>query len=729
MIFYNDEKKMFHLKTKNTSYIFGFYKEKVLLHLYWGKKIEGDLPDYGYFIDENRRRRNMNGVDYPDVYLSTDSVPMEFSTFGNTDLRSPTFHARYKDGSTVTALEYLSHSIYDGKPALSGLPATYVEDSTEAQTLELVLRDALTGLEITLIYTAFEELNAITRSVKVNNKGENDIRLEKVLSASVDFNNMDYDFIHLPGHWARERHVERNPLFTGTQIIDSAKGTSSSNHNPFFALVSKNATENCGEAYGFNLVYSGNFTAGVETDPFALSRAFIGINPFNFNFKLQPGDTFQSPEAVLVYSDNGIGGMSRIYHKLYRTRLCRGKFRDIERYVLLNNWEATYFKFDEEKIVNIAKKAAEVGIELLVLDDGWFGKRNNDHSSLGDWYVNTEKLPGGLTSLAKKVNDLGMKFGLWFEPEMISPDSDCYRAHPDWCIHVKDRYRSEGRNQLVLDLSREDVCDYIIDCISEHLSAANIEYVKWDYNRYMTNVGSALLEPDRQGEFYHRYMLGLYRVLETLVTRFPNVLFESCSSGGARFDAGMLYYMPQTWTSDDSDAVERVFIQNGTSFCYPYCTMGAHVSAVPNHQVHRVTPISARGHVAMPGQFGYELDLNKLQDYEIEAVKQQIKDYKAYGEVFHKGDLYRLTEADNRDFAVNEFVSEDGNTVIVTLFCVKATPNDVVHHIKLQGLQHGATYKRVDTDIEFSADFLMNFGINKCFVKDYENEILVFKKV
>lgn len=728
MIIFNEERKMFHLKTKNTSYVFGVYKDLFLLHLYWGKKIEGDLPDYSRFILETHRRRNMNACDYPSVYASADSLPMEYSTFGNADLRSPAFHAEYKDGSKITRLEYLTYNIYKGKKKLAGLPATYVENECEADTLEVLLKDSLTGVVVTLSYSVFEEYDAITRSVKVENQGEDDFRLETVLSASVDFNNMDYDFVHLPGHWARERHVERNPLFTGKQIVDSAKGTSSAVHNPFFALVSHNATEDKGEAYGFNLVYSGNFTAGVEADPFALSRAYIGINPFNFNFKLQPGDSFQSPEAVLVYSDEGIGGMSRIYHKLYRERLCRGKFRDIERYVLLNNWEATYFNFTEEKIVSIAQKAAEVGVELLVLDDGWFGKRNNDHSSLGDWYVNTEKLPGGLISLAQKINDLGMKFGLWFEPEMVSPDSDCYRAHPDWCIHAKNRYRSEGRNQLVLDLSRDDVCDYIIESLSQHLSTANIEYVKWDYNRYMTNIGSAMLDADRQGEFYHRYMLGLYRVLETLTSRFPNVLFESCSSGGARFDAGMLYYMPQTWCSDDSDAVERVFIQNGTSFCYPYCSMGAHVSAVPNHQVHRVTPISARGHVAMPGQFGYELDLNKLQDYEIEAVKQQIKDYKAYGSVFHRGDLYRLTEADNRDYSVNEFISEDKNTVIVTLFCIKATPNDKIRHIKLRGLEKGATYKIKGTEEILSAEFLMNYGLNKCFSKDYENEFIIFEK-
>lgn len=729
MIYFNEETKMFHLKTKNTSYIFGFMMDKFFVHLYWGKALGNDLPSYDEFISPDGRRRNMNGFDYAGVNASKNDIPMEFSTFGNTDLRSPSFQARDKDGSLINDFQYVSHKIFSGKNKLEGLPATYTEDDKEADTLELVLKDNLTGLEVVLSYTAFYELDAITRSIKVNNCTENDISLETVLSATVDFNTKDYDFIHLPGHWARERHIQRFPLFNGEQSVCSNKGSSSSDHNPFFALVSHNATESEGEAYGFNLVYSGNFAAGTEVDVFDISRAYIGINPFNFDFRLESGNSFQSPEAVLVYSDKGIGGMSRIYHKLFRTRLCRGIFRDKERYVLLNNWEATYFNFDEEKIVSIAKKASEVGIDLLVLDDGWFGKRNSDNCSLGDWYVNKEKLPNGLSSLAEKVNALGMKFGLWFEPEMVSPDSDCYRLHPDWCVHVKGRVRTEARNQLVLDLSRKDVCDYIIKSLSDNLSSANIEYVKWDYNRYMTNIGSAMLDNGRQGEFYHRYMLGLYYVLETLVTKFPNVLFESCSSGGARFDAGMLYYMPQTWCSDDSDAVERVFIQNGTSLCYPCSSMGAHVSAVPNHQVGRVTPITARGIVAMQGQFGYELDLNKLQDCEIDIVKEQIKTYKQYGSVFHRGDMYRLTESDNKEYCVNEYISEDTNTVIVTLFCIKATPNDVIHHIKLSGLNAESKYRLKDTDKVFGGDFLMNCGINKRFCKDYENLMLVFERI
>ncbi len=727
MITYNQESNSFHLKTKNTSYIFGFAFNKFLVHLYWGKEINLDKVVYEDFIDFTYAKRNMCACDYKDINISRDILPMEFSTFGNTDLRTPTFHAQYKDGSRITELEYVSHKIYKGKKAINGLPTTYVENEDEADTLELLLRDNLTGLEITLHYSVFYELDAITRRVSVYNGGKDGAVLKSVLSAVVDFNNKDYDFIHLPGAWSRERHVKRVPLFDGKQIVDSARGSSSFNHNPFFALAEKSTTENSGNVYGFNLVYSGNFTAGVEVDTYDTSRAFIGINPFDFAYVLNCGETFDSPEAVLVYSNSGLGGMSRIYHKLYRTRLCRGKYRDVERPVLINNWEATYMKFNEEKILDIAKKASEIGVELLVLDDGWFGTRNTDKSALGDWFVNTEKLPSGLSGLAKKINEMGMKFGLWFEPEMVSPDSDCYRANPDWCIHVKDRIRSEGRNQLVLDLSRKDVCDYIIKSVSDILSNANIEYVKWDYNRTMTNVGSALLKPENQGEFYHRYILGLYYVLETLVSRFPNVLFESCSSGGARFDPGMLYYMPQTWCSDDTDAIERCFIQHGTSMCYPYSSMGAHVSAVPNHQVGRTTQIYTRGVVAMAGQFGFELDLNKLSEDDLIQAAELIKTYKKYGSVFHKGDHYRVSDPYVDNYMANEFVSEDKNIVIVTIVGIKATPNDALRHIKLDGLCADAVYKTEDGK-KYTGDFLMKVGLSCMITSDYLTKMIVFNK-
>ncbi len=728
MIFYDEQRELFHLQTEKTSYIFGFLEGRFFTHLYWGGRLEQPVADYGDFLDLSNAHRHMTAMDYTDCHYSSDVLPSEFPTFGNTDLRTPAFHARYKDGTRISDFHYTNHNIYKGKKPLVGLPATYVESDDEATSLDIVLTDHLTGMVVTLTYTVFEQLNAITRSVRVVNSGKESVALQALLSATVDFNGMEYDMIHLPGAWARERHPERAPLFHGKQLADSLRGASSCQQNPFFALVGHNTTEEKGDAYGFSLVYSGNFVAGVEVDAYHVSRAMIGIHPFDFCYHLESGESFQSPEAVLVYSGDGIGGMSRIYHRLYRTRLCRGQFRDKERYVLINNWEATYFNFDEEKIVAIASKAKEVGVELMVLDDGWFGHRNNDLSSLGDWYVNKDKLPNGLESLVSKINALGMKFGLWFEPEMVSPDSDCYRTHPDWCIHVKDRNRTLCRTQLMLDLSREDVCNYVIDCLSDILNRSPIAYVKWDYNRNMTNIGSALLPPERQGEFYHRYILGLYHILETLTKRFPNVLFESCSSGGARFDPGMLYYMPQTWCSDDTDAVERAFIQYGTSFCYPYSSMGAHVSAVPNHQVGRRTPMSARGAIAMQGQLGYELDLNRLSEEELQQVAKQVQFYKQYGSVFHTGDLYRLNDPAKQCFVANEFIAQDQNTVIMTALVIKGLPEAPVEHIRLCGLDAKAQYRLEGCDRVYRGDFLMNVGIAFQPSSDYKNTVMVFRK-
>ncbi len=728
MISYNPENQLFHLQTKNTSYVFGITHEAFFLHLYWGKLINSPINDMEDFLSLTQHTtRVMSATDLKELRFSNDVLPQEFPTFGNTDLRHPAVHAVYPNGSRITELRYVSHEIFDGKKPIPQMPATYAEGGDDVQSLEITFKDALTGMEVILSYSVFVDLDVITRSARVINGGADKIRLQRLLSASVDFRRKDFDFIHLPGAWTRERHPQRSPLFNGLQCVESARGASSCQHNPFFALADHNATETQGEVYGFNLVYSGNFTAGVELDAYDTARAFIGINPFDFEHILEAGDTFYAPEAVLVYSDKGLGGMSRIFHKLYRTRLCRGKFRDIERYVLINNWEATYMDFNADKIVAIAEKAAAVGVELMVLDDGWFGNRYDDHRALGDWVVNTEKLQGTLASLAERVNALGMKFGLWFEPEMVSVDSDCYRAHPDWCIHVPDRTRTEGRQQLMLDLSRKDVCDFVIDSVGSILESANIEYVKWDYNRNMTNIGSALLDSEHQGELYHRYILGLYRILETLTSRFPNVLFESCSSGGARFDPGMHYYMPQAWCSDDTDAAERAIIQYGTSYCYPYCTMGAHVSACPNHQVGRTTPIAARGLVAMPGQFGYELDLNKLTDDEIEQVKEQIKTYKKHGEVFHKGDLYRLFTPDKSRLVTNEFVSEDGNTVLVSNFLLKATPNDSIFYVKLQGLDPNALY-RFNAKV-YGGDVLMQNGIPYAPNGDYATALWVLEKV
>lgn len=550
-----------------------------------------------------------------------------------------------------------------------------------------------------------------------------------MLSANVDFNHSEFDFIQLSGAWARERHIVRTPLRSGGQCVESRRGASSHAQNPFMALVSHEANEDVGDVYGFNLIYSGNFLANVEVDMHNNSRAQIGINPFDFTWNLESKQEFQTPEVVMAYSPNGLTGMSHIYHDLYRERLVRGSYRDKERPILINNWEATYFDFDNEKIKEIAKEASDLGIELFVLDDGWFGERNSDDSSLGDWFVNENKIKCGLNSLVKDINDLGMKFGLWFEPEMISPNSNLYREHPDWCIHIENRTRSLARKQLVLDLSRDEVCDAVIKMITDVLKSAPISYVKWDMNRNITELGSPAWPPKKQKELAHRYMLGLYKILENITSNFPDILFESCSGGGGRFDGGMLYYMPQTWTSDDTDAIERLKIQEGTSLVYPSISMGSHVSAVPNHQVNRITPLSTRGIVAMAGSFGYELDVTKMTDIEKEEVKKQIELYKSIRKVVQFGDLYRLKSP----FKSNEVswmtLSKDKEFAIVSYVKQYSEVNKIPGRLKLKALDENSLYEIIETKEVFGGDELMYIGLEIGeLIGDYVSKMWTLKK-
>ncbi|SKA82877.1 alpha-galactosidase [Clostridium sp. USBA 49] len=708
-ISYNEENKIFHLQAGNTSYAMQIYKDGYLAHLYWGKRVKNINPNDIMMLKE--RTSFSANPDINDKTFSLDTLPQEYPAYGNTDFRTPAYQFQLENGTTITDLRYKSHRIFKGKPKLQGLPATYVENEDEAETLEIVLFDNLIGLKVVLLYTAFEDFNAITRSVRFINEGKENLKLLRGLSMSVDFPRDDFDFMHLFGSWARERHIVREPLRPGIQAIDSRRGASSHEHNPFVALLSKDCTEEYGEIYGVNLVYSGNFLAQAEINMYKTTRLSIGINPFDFSWLLNKGEYFQTPEAVMVYSSNGIGEMSRTYHKLYRTRLCRGKFRDKTRPVLVNNWEATYFNFNAEKIENIAKDAKELGIELFVLDDGWFGHRNDDTSSLGDWVVDKNKLPNGLEDLANRVHNLGLQFGLWFEPEMISPDSDLYRKHPDWCLHVPNRPRSTARSQLILDLSREDVCDYIINAVSSILKTVPINYVKWDMNRNMTEIGSAILPPERQRETAHRYMLGLYKVMDVITSSFPDVLFEGCSGGGGRFDAGILYYMPQIWTSDDTDAVERLKIQYGTSIVYPVSTIGAHVSAVPNHQVFRNTSLKMRGDVAMSGNFGYELDLTKFTDEEKKEVKEQIAMYKELREFIQFGDMYRLKSPFEGNETAWIFVSEDKENAFAAYFKILAEPNAPVRRLTLRGLDPNKNYVIEGKDGIYGGDELMNIGV------------------
>lgn len=721
-----EKNRVFHLKTPETSYIMAVAKGKYLCHVYWGDRLKRN-PD----MDNALLLRNLGfsaNTELEDRSYSLDYVCQEYPTGCNTDFRIPAVSMEFCDGSRVLELTYDSYELIKGKPKLKGLPATYVEEDSEADTLNIILKDKVKNIKVILQYTVYNEIDAITRNVKVVNEGNESVRLDRIMSVNVDFEDSDYDMIELSGAWGRERHIERTPLRNGIQSLESRRGASSHQLNPFFALAGKNADENQGKVYGFNFVYSGNFTAGVEVDQIFKARAFMGINDYDFSWLLEAGEEFQAPEAVMVYSGKGLGEMSRNYHKLYRTRLVRGKYRDEVRPILANNWEATYFDFNEEKIVGLAKEAAALGIELLVLDDGWFGKRNGDNCSLGDWYVNKEKLPSGIKGLAEKVNAEGVKFGLWFEPEMVSPDSDLYRAHPDWCIHVKGRTRTECRAQLTLDLSREEVCDYIINAISTVLDEANIAYVKWDMNRHMTNLGSAGLPGERQKEMPHRYMLGLYRVMDTIVSSHPDVLFESCSGGGGRFDAGILYYMPQTWTSDDTDAIERLYIQYGTSLVYPVSAMGSHVSAVPNHQSGRVTDLKIRGDVAMSGNFGYELDLMKFTDEEKEIVKKQVESYKELRTFVPSADMYRLKSPFEGNETAWQFISEDKKDIFAAYFRINSKVNPPVTRLKLTALEPDADYELLGEGKVYGGDELMNVGIVIDMWGDYQSRTFRFRK-
>ncbi len=705
----NEENLVFHLRTSKTSYIMAVAKGKYLCHVYWGDRLNKE-PD----LNNGLILRNIcfsANTENEDKSYSLDYACQEYPTGCNTDFRIPAISMEFNDGSRVLELKYDGYELIKGKQKLTGLPATYVEEESEADTINIILRDTVKSIKVILQYTAYNSLDVITRNVKVVNESGEPVRIDRIMSMNVDFEDSGYDMIELSGAWGRERHIERTPLRSGIQAIESRRGASSHQLNPFFALVDKNADESTGRVYGFNFVYSGNFTAGAEVDQLFKTRVFMGINDYDFSWLLEAGEEFQAPETVMVYSGAGLGEMSRTYHKLYRTRLVRGKYRDEVRPILANNWEATYFDFNEEKIVGLAKEAAALGIELLVLDDGWFGRRNGDNCSLGDWYVNKEKLPSGIKGLAEKVNAEGVKFGLWFEPEMVSPDSDLYREHPDWCIHVNGRTRTECRSQLTLDLSRKEVCDYIINAVSGVLDEADIAYVKWDMNRHMTNLGSDGLPPERQKEMPHRYMLGLYRVMEAIVSSHPDVLFESCSGGGGRFDAGILYYMPQTWTSDDTDAIERLYIQYGTSLVYPVSAMGAHVSAVPNHQSGRVTDLKIRGDVAMSGNFGYELDLMKFSEEEKDIVRKQVETYKELRSFVPSADMYRLKSPFEGNDTAWQFISEDKNNVFAAYFRINSKVNPGITRLRLTALEPDALYELEGEDKAYGGDELMNIGI------------------
>ena len=705
---YIDSQKIFHLKTPSSSYFIELVKDRYLIHLGWFGAVRqwGGSGDIQYF--DRSFSPNPERVDRT---FSLDCIPQEYGVWGRTDLRTPALQVQYADGSTSAELLYREHAVFAGKKPLAGLPSVYVENDSEADTLVITLEDKLTGLLCDLTYTVFRDRDVISRHVRLRNEGKEEVRIKKIMSLCVDFDSSDYRMLQLSGAHNRERHIHMRPLFPGTQAIESRRGTSSHQQNPFLALISGDAGEDYGTVFGFSLVYSGNFLASVDVDQFDSARVLMGINPFDFEWNLEPGGTFQSPEAVMVRSDEGLGGMSRTYHDLYRTRLCRGKYRDEARPILINNWEATYFDFDGETILNLADEASRLGIELFVLDDGWFGERDDDFTSLGDWFPHSKKLPGGIKPLADGIIAKGMKFGIWFEPEMISEKSRLYEAHPDWCIQVKGRKLSSGRSQLILDYTRSDVRNYIVETLSAHLRDNPISYVKWDMNRHFTEVGSLELPAERQRETAHRFVLGLYDVLERLTSAFPDVLFESCSGGGGRFDPGMLYYMPQTWTSDNTDAVSRLAVQSGTAMVYPPLTMGSHVSAVPNHQTGRTISLKTRGAVAMGGNFGYELNLLDLGDEEKEGIRRQVETYKKRRFLTVEGIHYRLIDPwKNTDRYAWMTVSRDRKDALAVFVSVHTESNHPYGTLRLKGLDRGFVYS-VNGLGRFGGDELMEAGI------------------
>lgn len=712
-ITYNEQSREFHLYNNKISYLIKILANEQLGQLYFGKRIP-NRKNHDYLV-ENTYRPVTSYVFDDDYSFSLGNVKQEYPAYGTTDQRRPALDIKQPNGSRITDFKYVSHKIYAGKRKLTGLPATYVEDESEATTLEINLYDELIQVTLCLQYTIFENSAAIARSVKFSNDSDQKYQLKTALSLNLDLPDANYEWLQFSGAWGRERHLHKTPLRPGIQAINSARGASSHMQNPFVILKRPFTTEEQGEALGVSFVYSGNFLAQAEVDEYSVTRLQIGIDPFQFSWCLKPNETFQTPEAILAYTSEGLNQLSQTFQKLYTTRLARGYWRDKERPILINNWEATYFDFTEEKLLSIAKKAKELGIELFVLDDGWFGERTKETAGLGDWYVNRNRLKNGISGLSRKIHDLGMMFGLWFEPEMVNKDSDLYRKHPDYIIETPKRHASHGRKQYVLDFSRKEVVDNIYEQLVKILDEGEIDYIKWDMNRNITECYSIAYPSEQQGEIMHRYILGVYNLYERLIERYPKILFESCASGGGRFDAGMLYYAPQAWTSDDSDAIERLKIQYGTSFGYPQSMMGAHVSASPNEQLGRNTPLKIRGDVAFFGAFGYELDLDKLSSTELASIKKQIELMKKYRSIFQYGTFYRLKSPFEGNIVSWMVVSEDKSQAIVGYYKILNDVNCEYRRLYLPGLETDTLYN-VQEELgsylgNFTGDELANIGL------------------
>lgn len=700
--------KIFNLETKNTLYQMKVDRFGVLNHLWYGEKTDCcmdyllDYPDAGFsgniYEAENERTYSLN------------TLPQEYSTSGVGDFRISAISVTHEDGSNALDLRVREYQIKEGKYEIPGLPAVYAKED-EAETLEITLKDTATEAEVILKYGVFEKEDVITRSVVVKNSGKTPIVINKVHSMCLDIPYGDWEWMHFYGRHTMERQAERVPVLHGISESSSSRGTSSHHQNPAVLLCEKDCTETNGHCIGAALMYSGGFQAQVEKDQLEQIRLVMGIHPDTFEWILEAGEAFYTPEVILSCSTTGFAKLSQNFHHIIRNHVCRGTYQLSSRPVLINNWEATYFDFNEEKILNIARQASKLGIDMMVLDDGWFGKRDDDCSGLGDWFVNEKKLNGGLKALVEKINAMGMKFGLWFEPEMVSEDSDLYRNHPDWAIQIPGRKPMRSRYQLVLDMSNPEVVDYLYGVMSAILRENHIEYVKWDMNRSISDWYTATLSRGRQMEMPHRYVLGLYELLEKLTSEFPDVLFEGCSGGGGRFDAGMMYYCPQIWCSDDTDAHERTFIQYGTSFFYPTSTVGSHVSAVPNHQTGRITSIETRGVVAMAGSFGYELDLNQLSEEEKTVVAKQVTHYKEYQSLIYNGDYYRLANPFEDGMSAWSWISEDKKTILVQGVLFRAKPNVLRKTLRLMGLEAKKNYKIAGTEEVYTGVALMSGGV------------------
>lgn len=704
---YIEETKELILETKNTAYQMKIDEMGYLQHLYYGSKIGQNDMSYPFRYYDHGFSGNPYDMRENRAY-SLDTMAQEYTSFGVGDFRLTSIRASCSDGSRCAEFRYEKHEIMDGKYSIPGLPSVYDNGDT-VHTLIVTLIDNAANIRIRLYYGVFEELDVITRTAEIINAGSEIVWLRKACSMCLELPFGKWDMIHFHGRHCMERQPERVPLFHGIHTLSSGRGMSSHQHNPFVILCDKAATEDSGFCCGVMLMYSGNHKTEIERDQFDSVRIVTGVNDDRFRWELSSGASFFAPEVILSCAD-GLTALSHNYHRVIRHNVVRGEYKLSHRPVLINNWEATYFDITEEKVLAIAEKAKELGIELFVLDDGWFKNRNDDNGGLGDWIPDTDKLPNGLDGLIRKINIMGLKFGLWIEPEMVNENSDLYRAHPDWALTAPNRAPMMSRNQLVLDLSRKEVHDYLFNTIAGLLETYNITYIKWDFNRALSDIYSNATPSARQGEVAHRYYLSLYALYEKLTARFPHVLFEGCAGGGGRFDAGMLAYSPQIWCSDNTDPIARLKIQYGTSFGYPSCTVGAHVSASPNHQTGRKTPLNTRGVVAMSGTFGYELDLSKLSDEECEEIKEQIRRYKEIEPMIHDGKLYRLSKkSDITHYMAWQYVSADQSRGLLNIVVTNPLANSAPVHVNLKGLLPDATYS-VNGECEVSGAALMKGG-------------------